>query len=150
MRFLNELMKYRTFLNQIDERAVTDAVTRAEKRTSGEICVCISRKPTGDAMATAVKLFEKFGLHRTARRNAVLILLAPESRATAICGDEEVNRVCGQALWVEVIELLRKKLPDAPTQAIVGAIEQVGRELAKHFPPADDDINELPDAPHYH
>lgn len=143
-------MKYKNFLKQIDDRAVTEAVTRAEEQTSGEICLCISRKPTDDAMAAAVKLFEEFGLHRTAQRNAVLIFLAPESQATAIWGDEGVNRACGETLWEEVIEMLRKELPEEPTRAIVDAIERVGRELAKHFPPAKDDINELPDEPRYH
>ncbi len=143
-------MNYKTFLKRIDDQAVTEAVAREEKRTSGEICVCISSKPTSDAMATAVQLFEKFGLHRTAQRNGVLILLAPESQTTAICGDEGVNRVCGEALWKEVIEFLRNELPDEPTQAIVHAIERVGRELAEHFPPADDDVNELPNEPRYH
>ncbi len=143
-------MNYKTFLKQIDDRAVTEAVTRAEKQTSGEICLCISSKPTDNAIAVAVKLFEKFGLHRTAQRNAVLILLAPESQATAIYGDEGVNRVCGETLWEEVIEILRKELPDEPTQAIVDAIERVGSELAKHFPHAEDDVNELPDEPRYH
>jgi uncharacterized membrane protein len=142
-------MKYKTFLKRIDESAVTEAVARAEKRTSGEICLCISRKRTDDAMATAVELFEKFGMHRTAQRNAVLILLAPESQATAVCGDEGINRICGEGLWDEVIELLRKELAEDPTQAIVDAIQRVGRELAKHFPHVEDDVNELPDKPRY-
>jgi uncharacterized membrane protein len=142
-------MNYSTFVQQIDDRAVADAVARAEEQTSGEICVCIDRRPATDAMALAVKLFEKFGLHRTRQRNAVLILIAPESQTTAIIGDQEVDRRCGQALWTEVVGLLKEELPAGPTQAIIDAVGRVGQELAKHFPPSDDDIDELPNAPIY-
>lgn len=142
-------MNYQNFLDRINDDAISAAVRRVEGTTSGEVCVCISRRKTRDAMATALKLFRKFQLDHTARRNGVLILIAPRSQATAICGDEGIDQVCGSALWGDVIQLLGRELPEDPTRAIVDAVEAVGRELSRHFPRESDDVNELPDSPRY-
>ena len=47
------------FLSKDDQTRITDAITRAEKRTSGEICVHITPKCGGDVMETAEKKFNK-------------------------------------------------------------------------------------------
>lgn len=137
-------MNYADFVQQLDDEQVSAAIQEAEGRTSGEICVCISRRRTKDAMATATRLFGKFQMHRTRQRNGVLILVAPASRATAIFGDEGIHRIAGPGLWSEVIELLSAELAGDPTGALVDAVERVASTLAEHFPPTDDDIDELP------
>lgn len=141
----SSIMKFQEFIERIDDDAVCRAVREAEQSTSGEICVCISRRRTRNPMPLARRLFRKFKMHRTERRNGVIILIAPRSQTTAIFGDEGIHRVAGESLWDEVIEGLGRELPVDPSRALVDAVARVGRELARHFPPVTDDINELRD-----
>lgn len=136
-------MKYRDFIKQLDDEAITEAVKKAELQTAGEICVCISKRRTDDPMALALKLFNKFKMHETEARNGVILLIAPRSQATAIYGDEGIHKVAGQGLWEDVIKILNKEIPEDPTMAIVDAVKRVGSELSNHFPRQDDDKDEL-------
>lgn len=142
-------MHYKDFIKQLDEDAITRAVKEAERGTAGEICVCISRRRTDDAMALAVELFRKFKLHQTEGRNGVIILIAPRAQATAIYGDQGIHEVAGEGLWDEVIEILDRKIPQDPTQAITDAVRRVGVELGRHFPRLEDDVDELANEPRF-
>jgi uncharacterized membrane protein len=76
----------------------------------------------------------------------VLIYLAAEDRKLAVVGDAGIHARAGDALWREVsarmVERLRQGTPRA---AITGAIEELGRALATHYPRRPDDRNELSD-----
>ena len=87
------------FLSKDDQTRITDAITMAEKRTSGEICVHITPKCGGDVMEAAEKKFNKLGLYKTERRNAVIIYVAYKSKKFAILGDEGINNVVPDDYW---------------------------------------------------
>lgn len=87
------------FLSKDDQTRITDAITMAEKRTSGEICVHITPKCGGDVMEAAEKKFNKLGLYKTERRNAVIIYVAYKSKRFAILGDEGINNVVPDDYW---------------------------------------------------
>lgn len=140
-------MRYKDFIKQLDENAITRAVKEAELGTAGEICVCISRRRTDDAMGLAVQLFRKFKLHETEARNGVILLIVPRSQATAIYGDQGIHEVAGDGLWDEVISLLDQKIPQDPTTAITDAVKRVSIELGKHFPRQAGDVDELANEP---
>ena len=60
-------MKAREFLAQLDDSKIVAEIARAEKGTSGEIRVFVSRREVDDVVARAQWRFEKLGMTRTAR-----------------------------------------------------------------------------------
>jgi uncharacterized membrane protein len=133
-------MKTRHFLNAVDRNKVLAAIAKAEKRTTGEIFVFVSRKNVADALAEATRCFKKYKMDRTALRNDVLIFIAPRSHSFAVVGDVGVHAKCGEGFWNEVVEQMRPRLQHGDfTDALVHGIERVGSLLAVHFPAAAGD-----------
>src|SRR5262245_4020246 len=138
-------MKPHEFITALDEKKIVAAIAEAERKTSGEIRVYISHKKREDALAAARDRFRKLVMTRTHHRNAVLIYFAPLTHKFAIVGDVGIHGKCGEVFWTRVVGAMIDSLKKNNfTQAILSAIEQVGRELAKHFPPEPQDRNELP------
>jgi len=143
----------RRFLGEPDFDAISDAIKAAETRTSAEIRVHLERrlprrffgKPV-DALARARTLFTKLGMHRTAERHGVLIYLAVDDRTLAVVGDVGIHGRVGDRHWHRVRDGMIERLrAGAPREAIIGAIEGIGRELARHYPRRPGDTNELGD-----
>ena len=63
----------------------------AERRSSGEIRVLVSRRKVEDALATAQREFLRLGMAKTRQRNGVLLYFAPLSQRFAIVGDTGVH-----------------------------------------------------------
>lgn len=136
----------KTFNEEFDSARIERAVAAAEKKTSGEIRVVVHRAPTANPVSSAAAEFARLEMHRTRNRNAVLILLAPESRAFAIYGDKGIHDKGGQDFWNEVAAAMRDDFQHGVfTDGIVKAIDRVATLLATHFPYRSDDVNELPD-----
>ena len=135
------------FLPKADQEQIERAIAAAELRTSGEIRVMIYPGITQDALATAEEEFSRLGMHRTRRRNAVLILVAPQSHAFAIFGDAGIHSTAGQAFWQEVAAVTESHFRrGAFTDGLVLAVERTGNLLAKDFPRSADDVDELSNA----
>jgi len=142
-------MRTEDFMARLNHERIVAAIAAAELTTSGEIRVFIERGDlAGDPLPFAEQKFLEFGMHRTAERNAVLILVAPKSQKFAAVGDEGVHRKCGVEFWQQLVDAMREHFKrEEFTDALVEAIESAGRLLAQHFPRKQDDRNELPDAP---
>ena len=139
-------MKTKAFFNELDHDAMVAAIGDAEKRTSGEIRVCVTRRKVSDAQQAAARRFHKLGMHKTRQRNAVLIYVAPESQKFAIIGDEAVHAKCGHEFWQHVAgEMADRFRAGNFTEGIVHGIRTAGKLLAEHFPHSRGDVNELPD-----
>ena len=135
-----------TFAEKLDARRIEQAIAAAERLSSGELRVVIQRGAVTDPVATARTEFARLEMFRTRERNAVLILVAPESRKFAIFGDEAIHAKCGQPFWDEVAAAMTGYFREGKfTDGLVHAIEHAGKLLAKHFPRRPDDKNELPD-----
>lgn len=138
----------RRLFNEADCDAISAAVAAAEAQTSAEIRVHLDRRIPGgrDAMARARAVFRHLGMHRTAQRNGVLIYLALEDRKLAIVGDEAIHAQVGQEYWDRVRDLMLDRLRrEAPRDAVVDAVRDVGAVLGRFFPRQRDDRNELSD-----
>ena len=128
-------MKTRHFLNSVDHDKIVAAIAKAEKGTTGEICVFVSRHDVANALAEATRCFKKLKMDRTALRNDVLIFVAPRSHSFAVVGDVGVHSKCGNQFWNEVVEAMRHRLKRGEfTDALLDGIERVGSLLADHFP----------------
>jgi uncharacterized membrane protein len=122
------------------------AIQEAEKKTSGEIRVFISRKSVDDPLSTAKFHFIDMEMHKTRERNAVLIFVAPHSHKFAVVGDIAIHARCGEAFWKELAAEMSHHFHDSHfTRGIIHGVHKAGELLARDFPRRPDDRNELPD-----
>ena len=139
-------MKTRDFLEKIRNEEIVGAIQAAEKKTSGEIRVFISRMDIEDPVAAAKTEFERLGMTRTRERNGVLIYVAPRVRKFAVIGDQGVHERCGQAFWQVLTAEMSEQFRDSHfTRGLMHGVKKAGDLLAEHFPCGPDDKNELPD-----
>jgi uncharacterized membrane protein len=136
----------RRFLSETDLHAVAAAIAAAEKQTSAEVRVHLDAHCPGDAMAQAVSVFERLGMHRTAERHGVLIYVAIEDRKLAVLGDQGIHDRLGQTYWDRLVQdILAHFRDERPRDGLLHAVGEVGAALRQHFPRRSDDDNELPD-----
>lgn len=139
-------MKASTFLSQLRHDEIVAAIREAEKTTSGEIRVFISRNPVETPVGVAQAHFRKMGMDKTRHRNAVLIFVAPRTHKFAVIGDTGVHQHCGDAFWRELAEEMTGYFRKSEfTAGIVHGIRKAGQLLARHFPASPGDQNELSD-----
>lgn len=140
------VMKTSEFISQLDEKRIVEAIRQAESLTSGEIRVFISRRRIANAMDAAQAHFRRLGMNQTKHRNAVLIFIAPRARKFAVIGDEAIHRCVGDVVWWHVVSGMEHFLKTGHgTEAVLSAVQEVGRALARHFPADGERGNELPD-----
>ena len=139
-------MKAREFLKQLRHDKIVEAIRHAEQKTSGEIRVFISGKPTADPVATAQAHFIEMEMDKTREHNGVLIFVAPRAHKFAVIGDAAVHKRCGEEFWNQLAQEMSSHFRDSDfTTGIVHGIEKAGELLARNFPRRPDDTNELPD-----
>ncbi|MDB6065322.1 MAG: hypothetical protein JWR26_1530 [Pedosphaera sp.] len=139
-------MKAREFLNQLQHDKIVAAIREAEKKTSGEIRVFITRLEPMDPVKAAQAQFKQLGMEKTRERNGVLIFVAPRVRAFAVIGDAGVHSRCGNEFWTQVTsEMTGHFKAGRFTDGILHGTKKAGELLARHFPCEPDRPNQLPD-----
>lgn len=136
-------------LSKEEQQEVVAAIKKAEAGTTGELRVFMeARCSYVDAMDRAKEIFAELGMHKTVRRNAVLLYLAYQDHQFAIFGDEQIYVLAGgPTFWQHAASILREHLRNNMMgKGIASCIDELGLALAKHFP-YDPAIhrNELPD-----
>ena len=135
-----------TFLSRAEKTRVEEAVAAAERETSGEIRVMVSRAVKGDPLEAAKERFSRLKMQDTRERNGVLILLAVASRRFAILGDEGIHRFVGQEGWDHLRDGMAERFrSDDFGGGLTYAVVEVAKVLKTHFPWQPDDLNELSD-----
>jgi uncharacterized membrane protein len=140
-------MRTHNFLRRLDHKRITQAIKKAEGRSSGQIRVFIQRgKFDDDALPRAQRKFVQLAMQKTRDRNAVLVFVAPRAHKYAVVGDVGVHEKCGEEFWKKLVNDMRAHFKNEDfNRAIVLGITEVGKLLAAHFPRTGDTINELPD-----
>ena len=140
-------MRTREFLSKLEHARIIDVIREAESKTSGEIRVLIQRgNLRSDPLVAARKRFHRLGMHKTREHNAVLIFVAPRVHGLAVVGDNAIHEKCGGEFWQRVVEKMRTHFQNRQfTDALIGAIREIGDVLASDFPKTREDTNELPD-----
>ena len=137
-------MPLEDFIPLEGQRRIAQAITEAERRTSGEICVHATPHCSGETLPQAEAVFNAKGLYRTRRRNAVLIYIAYRDRKVAILGDEGINRQVPDGFWDDALQQLGEKLKAGEQcQGLCQAIKLIGEHLSTYFPADKEDNNEL-------
>ncbi len=140
-------MNRRKLLQAIDADKVKAAIVAAEKETSGEIRVSVSRFFWGSVFKAAQKAFRRLGMAATRERNGILFFIVPGRRRFAVIGDSGIHEKVGQKFWEGLSAALAERFRARDfTGGLVEAIGEAGRQLAAHFPyDAATDVNELAD-----
>lgn len=95
----------------------------------------------------AQEVFLSRNLQATRQRTGVLIFVALEERCAEILADEGIASRVDRGVWVEAVGALTAGMKrGAPDQGFTDAIRLCGAVLAEHFPPAEDNPDELPNA----
>lgn len=137
-------MQQKDFLALLDQQRVIDAITTAEKQTSGEIRVHIQPKAQDDIRANAERTFERLGMTKTALRNGVLLFIACEGQRFTILGDSGIDSKVPAGFWDEIAAKLTIRFKAGEfTDGIVEAIHSAGDALRHDFPRAEGDVDEL-------
>jgi uncharacterized membrane protein len=136
----------RHFFSKLDSDRIVGAIADAEKKSSGEIRVHVTRRKPSNLEERARRRFELLGMTRTAERNGVLIYIAPKLRRFQILGDSGIHEKCGDDFWKETAAAMEERFRRGDfTEGLVHGIGKVGEVLAAHFPRGSGEVNELPD-----
>jgi uncharacterized membrane protein len=140
------VMTRRKLLRVIDKDRLKEAIRKAEHRTSGEICVSVAPLFWGSIEKAADKAFVRMGMAHTRERNGVLFFVVPARRKFVVLGDRGIHEKVGQEFWNRVAAVVSEKFKDGDfTGGLVRGIEEIGEQLAMHFPHQMEDKNELSD-----
>jgi uncharacterized membrane protein len=141
------MLSQRKLLDLIDDERIKSAIAAAEKQTSGEIRVSVSRFFWGHVRRAAEKAFARLGMRSTGDRNGILFFIVPSRRAFAVVGDEGIHQKVGQDFWNKLAAAMSKDFMNGRfNDGLVAGISECGRLLAEHFPhQGERDVNELAD-----
>ena len=139
-------MSVENFFTKEEKKQITDAISKAERNTSGEIRLHAEGHCTIDVLDRAAYVFGKLHMHETKDRNGVLFYLAVHDHKFAILGDAGINHVVPAHFWDEIKETMlgyfkKGKFADGLTKGILMA----GEQLKAHFLYLKEDVNELSD-----
>jgi uncharacterized membrane protein len=133
-----------------------EAATRAGEAThSGQLRFVVEGALDGGpllrdqpARERALDVFSHLRIWDTAHNNGVLIYLLLADRKVEIVADRGIDAKVGAAGWDRICRDMEAAFRSGQFEAgVIGGIEAVSKELAKHFPPQSPQRNELPDAP---
>lgn len=131
--------------SDIEQEKIANAISDAEKATSGEIRIAIDKLCEGDPYEKAVEYFHKLDMDKTARKNGVLVYLAHADRKFAIIGDVGINQLVPDDFWETTKIAMKAHFAKGNlADGIIAGVALAGEKLALFFPPQKGDINELP------
>jgi uncharacterized membrane protein len=134
-----------SFFSSLDNDRIVAAIADAEKKSSGEVRVHVTRRKPEDLEARARRRFEELGMTNTAERNGVLFYIAPAARRFQVLGDSGIHEKCGADFWKEVAAEMEESFRRGDfTEGILRGVRKVGEVLEAHFPRSAHDRNELP------
>lgn len=98
------------------------------------------------ARRAALAQFMAHGVHLTERRTGILIYVALADRRVEIVADAGIDARVEQAVWDELADTVALAARGGTlADGLVEVVRRAGVLLARHFPRAADDRNELPD-----
>lgn len=94
----------------------------------------------------AMAQFLAHGLHVTENRTGVLIFACEADHQVEVIADRNIHEKVGADVWMDTAEALARGMKAGrPAEGYERAVALCGEVLARHFPPAPRDRNELPD-----
>ncbi len=132
------------FLTKEQEMAIIDAISQAEKNTSGEIRVHIEKHSEKPPLERAQEVFFLLGMDKTQARNGVLFYVGVLDHTFAIIGDEGIDKAVEPDFWDCTKDIVISHFKNQQFQeGLVAGILRAGERLQHYFPFQDDDKDEL-------
>jgi putative membrane protein len=98
--------------------------------------------------ARAEQSFLEQGVTETRERSGVLLFLSEAERRVELLADRGIHERVGTEDWQALVNAVVESIRTGQAGAgIASAVDAIGARLAQHFPPSQDDVNELPDEP---
>jgi uncharacterized membrane protein len=140
-------MHRRKLLKSLDREKIRQMIAEAEKQTSGEICVSVTRFFWGRIRPRAERAFRRLGVGKTRLRNGILFFIVPARKRFVVLGDEGIHAQVGQEFWDGIAVRMAGHFRKGEFQeGILAGIQAAAEGLAVHFPyEPGQDVNELPD-----
>lgn len=92
----------------------------------------------------SVQAFMENGLHLTKENNGVLVAISLMERKIEILADKGINEKVAKGTWKDITKVIAKDLKRGSlNDALVDAIQEVGKHLKEHFPKTECDTDEL-------
>jgi uncharacterized membrane protein len=139
--------KVQYLFSKDENERILKCVRENEQGTSGEIRIFAeSHCSYMDPMMRATELFVQLGMSNTIHRNGVLIYIAYKDQDFALCGDKNIFEKTEQEFWqIQSRKLVQGFFEKKYADSLIRCINEVGKELQKHFPFHGEKKNELPD-----
>jgi uncharacterized membrane protein len=140
-------MYRRQLIHRLDIERIRQAIHDAEKETSGEVKVSVSRFFWGRVRPAADRAFRRLGMTQTKDRNGILFFIVPSRHRFVVLGDECIHAQVGQDFWDGIAQAMSEDFGKGQfTDGLIRGIAKAAEGLAAHFPcRAAADVNELPD-----
>jgi uncharacterized membrane protein len=158
-RITRHLLQHHWRAKQVFPKGVLDrieqAIKRGEASHSGQLRFVVEGALDGGplfrnqpARERALDVFSQLRIWDTAHNNGVLIYLLLADRDVEIIADRGIDTKVGAEGWESICRAMEAEFRSGQFErGVIGGIDAVSRELAKHFPPQGSHANELPDAP---
>jgi len=158
-RITRHLLQHHWRAKQVFPKDVLDrieqAIKRGEASHSGQVRFVVEGALDGGplfrnqpARERALDVFSQLRIWDTAHNNGVLIYLLLADRDVEIIADRGIDAKVGAEGWESICRAMEAEFRLGQFErGVIGGIEAVSRELARHFPPRGPHANELPDAP---
>jgi uncharacterized membrane protein len=136
-----------SYFSQFDSERIVEAIAAAERKSSAEIRVHVTKRVPKNLEDRALRRFQLLGMTNTAERNGVLLYIAPRARQFRVLGDVGIHEKCGPEFWTRVAAAMEEHFRKGEfTEGVVEGVRRVGEALERHFPRRTDDRDELPNA----
>jgi uncharacterized membrane protein len=158
-RYFTNLLTTRWLLRRLFPKPVIDtieqAVRQSEQRHSGEIRFAIESSLDFPALwhgvtarDRAITAFSDLRTWDTEADNGVLIYLLLAEKDIEIVADRGYSATVPASEWQQICDRMRDEFHAGRFEqgALLG-VELVTEVISRHFPPNDDDVNELPNRP---
>jgi uncharacterized membrane protein len=134
---------------------IEQAIRQSETTHSGQVRFVVEGALDGrplfrnqPARERALDVFSHLRIWDTAHNNGVLIYLLLADRDVEIVADRGIDAKVGADGWETICLSMEAEFRSGRFErGVLGGIDAVSRELARHFPPHGPHRNELPDAP---
>ena len=136
----------RNIFSDQDLQDIAEAIKSFETQTSGEIVISFNTTSHNQPYKSARRIFEKAKLYQTKERNATLIVLFLTEQKFAVYGDAGIHEQVPENFWEATVAEMKAHFAEGRMrEGLLYGIKQLGENLAKYFPVAEDDVNELSD-----
>lgn len=136
----------RKIFSDQDLKDISEAIKTFEGRTSGEIVISFNTTSYKQPYKFAQRIFKKAKLYQTKERNATLIILFLTEQKFAVYGDAGIHEKVPESFWEETVANMKTSFAKGKMlEGLLYGINELGKNLAKYFPVAHDDVNELSD-----